>query len=56
MLTTEMTKGIIKQFNYFKEDKKVSTGSTQLADYKDSGYDRGQDMTEDIYIMQAIWH
>ncbi len=40
-LTKENIDGDIKRTNNFKADKKVTTESAQLSDYKGSGYDRG---------------
>ena len=36
-----MLKGNVKRTNYFKIDRKVSTGSANTKDYLKSGYDRG---------------
>ena len=40
-LNSLMLKGDIKRTNYFKIDRKVSTGSANTKDYLKSGYDRG---------------
>ncbi|MFI3330229.1 MAG: DNA/RNA non-specific endonuclease [Rikenellaceae bacterium] len=40
-LTPDMVSGAIKRTDDFREDKKVSTSSAQLSDYKGSDYDRG---------------
>lgn len=40
-LTLPMVSGSQSRTDDFREDKKVSTGSAQLVDYKGSGYDRG---------------
>ncbi len=40
-LTVPMVSGSQSRTDDFREDKKVSTGSAQLIDYKGSGYDRG---------------
>ena len=40
-LTNKNVEGNIKRKNNFKADKKVTTESAQLSDYKGSGYDRG---------------
>jgi endonuclease G len=36
-----MINGSFKRTNNFRQDKKVSTGSASLADYRKSGYERG---------------
>ena len=41
VLTPEMLKGSANRTNDFRVDPKVSSGSAQLIDYKNSGYDRG---------------
>ena len=40
-ITPLMLKGNVKRTNYFKIDRKVSTGSANTKDYLKSGYDRG---------------
>ena len=40
-ITPLMLKGNVKRTNYFKIDRKVSTGSANTNDYLKSGYDRG---------------
>ena len=41
VLTPEMLKGNTDRTNNFRADPKISTGSAQLTDYKNSGFDRG---------------
>ncbi|MBI4722685.1 MAG: DNA/RNA non-specific endonuclease [Candidatus Stahlbacteria bacterium] len=40
-LTAERVKGIAKRTDDFRSDPMVKTGSAELSDYKNSGYDRG---------------
>ena len=40
-LDLNQTYGTVKRTNRFRTDPKVSTGSSELSDYKKSGYDRG---------------
>ena len=41
VLTPDMLKGSTSRTDNFRADPKISTGSAQLADYKNSGFDRG---------------
>ena len=41
VLTPKMLLGNVNRTNDFREDLKISTGSAQLKDYKNSGYDKG---------------
>ena len=41
VLTPEMLKGNATRTDNFRADPKISTGSAQLTDYKNSGFDRG---------------
>ncbi len=41
VLTPKMLRGNVRRTNNFRADPKISTGSAQLSDYRNSGYDRG---------------